>query len=108
MVTQHVFVRRKQSQWVANAPGTSGQAESSTFGARASPQVTPPSFTRRRHDSLSDASSSPSSHRRQYSPVPPHMDDIVVPVPPLTDDVADLVPPPESEADADGEPKAFR
>ena len=40
--------------------------------------------------------------------MPPHMDDIVIPVPPLTDDVADLVPPPESEADADGEPKAFR
>lgn len=42
-VAQHVSVRREKSQQVLEAPGPSGHAKSSTFGARASSYATPSS-----------------------------------------------------------------
>lgn len=103
-VAQHPFVPRERIQHVLNAPGTSGQAESSTSGARASPQVTPPYSSRRRQDSPFEASLPSSSYRRHDSPMPPPTNDVVVLAPPSTDDVVDPVPPPESEDATDVDP----
>lgn len=106
-VAQHASIWRERSQQISDAPTTFGQAEPSTSGARASPQVTPPSSSRKRRDSPSNVSLPPSSRRHQDSPVQPLTDDVVVPAPPPIDDVADLVPPPKGEDDVDVEPEAF-
>lgn len=106
-VAQHASVRRKKSQQVQEALGTSGQVESSTSGACASPHVTPSSSSRRRRDSPSDASLHPSSRTRQISSMSPLTSDVIDSIPPPTDVAANLVPPPESESFADAESDAF-
>lgn len=76
-VAQHSFVRREQSRQVSDAPSTSGQAQPSTSGARASPRVTSPSSSRRKRDSPSNVSLPPSSYRRQDSPVSPSEGELI-------------------------------
>ncbi|CAL5210269.1 unnamed protein product [Lathyrus oleraceus] len=117
MVAQHASLRREKSQQDLKAPDPSGHAESSTSGARTSPQTTSSSSSHRRRDSSSDASIHPSSRRCQVSlihahevgdsPVSPPTIDASKSVPPSTAIIVDLVPPPEGEDVADAELKAF-
>lgn len=86
-VFQHAFVRWEKSQQVPNAPGPSGQSESSTSSGHASPHAIPFYFSHRRRDSPSDASLPISSRWRQVTPVPPIVD-------PLTPYTVDPLPPP--------------
>ncbi|CAL5208908.1 unnamed protein product [Lathyrus oleraceus] len=95
-VAQHASMRRENSQQIPEALGPSGQAESSTYGARVSPHATSSSFSRRRRDSPSNATFPSSSRRRQ-----------VLPVPTPTIDVVDPVSPPESEVVVHAESEAF-
>lgn len=62
-VAHDASVRREKSQQVQEAPGPSGQEESSTSRAHASPHATPSSSSRMRQDSPSDTPL-PSSSRR--------------------------------------------